>query len=238
MSRLAVRDLHAGYGRQEVLHGVSLTVEPGEAVAVLGANGAGKSTLMKAVSGAVRHRSGDLELEGSALRRQGPSARLRRGIVHVAEGHQVIGTLTVEENLALGSFRDWPLGSRSERQRAIERAYEQFPVLGDKRHQAAGLMSGGQQQMLAIARGLMARPSVLLLDEPSLGLAPVVVAQIYERLAELRTEDLSMIIVEQNSDRAMAFCDRTYVLRLGEMVLESDRHELAEHELRAAYFGV
>jgi branched-chain amino acid transport system ATP-binding protein len=236
VSRLAVTDLRAGYGRQEVLHGISMTVGAGEAVAVLGANGAGKSTLMKVISGSIRPRGGEIEFEGRRLR-GGPSGRVRQGLVQVAEGHQIIGTLTVAENLALGGFRDWPFNGRRERKEAEDRAYHLFPILAEKRNQVAGLMSGGQQQMLAIARGLMARPTLLLLDEPSLGLAPVVVAQIYERLAELKDNHLSMVIVEQNSDRAMAFCDRTYVVRLGEVVLESAERELSAVALKTAYFG-
>jgi branched-chain amino acid transport system ATP-binding protein len=236
--RLVVSDLVAGYGRSDVLHGVSIEVGAGEAVAVLGANGAGKSTLMRAVAGFVHPRGGDVTLDGRSLRRTSASARVRRGLVLVAEGHEVVGSLTVAENLALGAFRFWPLHSRRVIRETESLAYELFPVLAERRGQLASLLSGGQQQMLAIARALMAKPSVLLLDEPSLGLAPVVVDQIYDRLGELRTAELSIVLVEQNSDRAAAFCDRTYVLRLGEIAAVGGPGTLSEQDLRQAYFGV
>jgi branched-chain amino acid transport system ATP-binding protein len=236
--RLEITDLRAGYSSgRDVLHGVSMSVGTGEAVAVLGANGAGKSTLMKTIAGALRPSGGQVRYEGSVLGGESTNRRIRQGLVYVAEGHQVIGTLTVRANLALGAIRFWPGGSGKVRRETEERIFHLFPVLADKRDQLAGLMSGGQQQMLAIARSLMAQPRLLLLDEPSLGLAPVVMAQIYERLADLRSADLSMLIIEQNSERAMAFCDRTYVMRLGEIVLSTDRHDLTQDELREAYFG-
>lgn len=236
MNLLEIEELKAGYGRQDVLHGLSFTVARGEAVAILGANGAGKSTLLKVIAGAMRSHSGDMTFDGKPLH-GAASRRVRSGIVHVPEGHEVVATLTVAENLALGAFRYWPLHSRRVRNETEELVYHLFPILAERRHQTSGLLSGGQQQMLAIGRSLMAHPRLLLLDEPSLGLAPVVVDQIYDRLGELRTADLSMIIVEQNSDRAMAFCDRTFVLRLGELVRESAERQFSADELRAAYFG-
>lgn len=238
MSLLEVNDLVAGYSGTDVLHKVSLHVEPGEAVGVLGANGAGKSTLMRALSGQIRARSGQVSFEGDVLRRITPSTSVRRGIVLVAEGHEIIGNLTVQENLALGAFRFWPRRSRAVISQTQQTVLDLFPILGERRNQLAALLSGGQQQMLAIGRAIMSKPTLMLLDEPSLGLAPVVVEQIYQQLATLRQEaGLSMIIVEQSSARAAEICERTYVMRLGEIVAEARPKELSEADLRAAYFG-
>lgn len=238
MTRLVVQDLHAGYGRQEVLHGITVHVEPGEAVAVLGANGAGKSTLMKAISGSVRPRSGSIEFEGQRLR-GGPSGRVRRGVVHVAEGHQVIGTLTVAENLALGAFRDWPFGGAARRKAAEERAYHLFPVLAEKRDQAAGLMSGGQQQMLAIARGLMARPSLLLLDEPSLGLSPILTRELFGIVSAINEEEhTTVVVVEQNAHLALGIAHQAHVLETGRIVLSGTAADIrADEQVAQAYLG-
>jgi branched-chain amino acid transport system ATP-binding protein len=235
---LQLSSVCAGYGTNDVLTDVSLTVAPGQAVGVLGANGAGKTTLMRVISGQLAPRRGSVELDGVALRRSSPSRMVRRGVVLVAEGHEVIGTLTVLENLRLGAFRFWPRSSAASVQESLERVYDLFPILAERSSQLASLLSGGQQQMLAIGRALMARPRMILLDEPSLGLAPVVVDQIYERLDVLRREtDLAMMLVEQNSDRALAFCDRTHIMRLGELVAESGAEGISEDGLRAAYFG-
>lgn len=234
---LVIEDLSAGYGGSTVLHNVSLRVGKGENVAVLGANGAGKSTLMRVVSGHLRAKSGTLRYQGRVLSRASVPGRVRAGLVLVPEGHEVIGSLTVGENLALGAFRFWPRRRGRALEDAEERVFALFPALRDRRSQLAGLMSGGEQQMLAIGRALMAEPELLLLDEPSLGLAPIVVEMIYERLTELRSSDLSILLVEQNSDRAHSFCDRTYVLRLGEVVASGARGEIDGRQMRAAYFG-
>lgn len=238
MSALSIDNITAGYGHGNVLHGVSLEVPEGSAVGVLGANGAGKTTLMRVISGQMRPSSGTISLDGEELRRLTPSTAVRRGIVLVAEGHEIVGTLSVAENIELGAYRFWPRSSRSVIREHRDRIYDLFPILAEKRNQLASLLSGGQQQMVAIGRALMSQPRLILLDEPSLGLAPVVVDQIYERLALLRREtQLSMVIVEQNSDRAMEFCDASSVLRLGEVVARSAAERLTETELRAAYFG-
>ena len=234
---LVVEGLSAGYGRATVLHDISIRVGKGETVAVLGANGAGKSTLMRVVSGHLKPRDGHLEYAGRPMVRGSASARVRAGIVLAAEGHEIIGSLTVAENLALGAFRFWPRRRGAALVEAQERVFGLFPVLEHRHAQLAGLLSGGEQQMLAIGRSLMAEPDLLLLDEPSLGLAPLVVEMIYERLNELRASDLSILLVEQNSDRAHEFCDRTYVLRLGEVVAQGARGEIGEAKMRAAYFG-
>ena len=236
---LRVEGARAGYGGTDVLHGVSLEVGPGEAVGVLGANGAGKTTLMRVVSGQLALRQGSLEVAGSTLRRARTSVMVRKGIVLVAEGHEVIGSLSVLENLRLGAFRFWPRRDPAV-ERSLEQAFDLFPILAERRHQLAALLSGGQQQMLAIGRALMARPTLLLLDEPSLGLAPIVVDEIYDRLDLLRREaGLAMVVVEQSSARVADFCDRIHVMRLGEFVASSEAGSalLSEDDLRVAYFG-
>lgn len=235
---LRLTDARAGYGGTDVLHDLSLEVAPGEAVGILGANGAGKTTLMRVISGQLPLRSGRFEFAKSPVRRTSPAGMVRHGISLVAEGHEIIGTLTVEENLRLGAFRFWPRKDVQGTQ-TLEQVFELFPILGERRGQVGALLSGGQQQMLAIGRALMSRPTLLLLDEPSLGLAPIVVDEIYQKLNELRRDTgLSMILVEQSSGRASAFCDRIYVVRLGEVVAHTDDSApLTEQALRAAYFG-
>ena len=229
--------LHASYGSTDVLRGVDLHVAAGEAVGVLGANGAGKTTLMRVLSGQLAARRGELEVFGSPLTRTSPARMVRRGVVLVAEGHDVVGPLTVAENLRLGAFRFWPRTPPAAKE-TLALIHEFFPILAERRHQVASLLSGGQQQMLAIGRALMAQPTLLLLDEPSLGLAPIVVDEIYDRLGRLRADTgLSMLLVEQSSARAVGFCDRIHVMRLGEIVAESGPEGLGEEELRLAYFG-
>ena len=236
---VSLSEARAGYGGTDVLHGVSLDVGASEAVGVLGANGAGKTTLMRVISGQLPLRGGRLELGGGPVRRASPPRMVRKGISLVAEGHEIVGTLTVLENLRLGAFRFWP-GKDAESAKVLDQVFDLFPILAERRHQLAALLSGGQQQMLAIGRALMARPTLLLLDEPSLGLAPIVVDEIYERLDLLRRETgLAMVLVEQSSGRATAFCDRVYVVRLGEVVAHSESASapLSEEALRTAYFG-
>lgn len=234
---LRINSLEAGYGRSSVLHGISLSVAPGEVVGVLGANGAGKSTLMKTIAGLLPVRGGSITFDGRALPRSA-SRRVAKGVVLVAEGHDVVRTLTVSENLKLGTIPFWPRHSRRVWVQTRDRVHELFPILDKRRHQLAGLLSGGEQQMLAIARAMMARPRLLLLDEPSLGLAPVVVERIYSTLGALRGADLGILLVEQNADTAAQFCDRVHVMRLGEFVLEASGPTIDHHTLREAYFGV
>jgi branched-chain amino acid transport system ATP-binding protein len=236
MTDLSVSGLYAGYGRMPVLRDVDLKVQSGEAIGVLGANGAGKSTLMRVLAGFVPLRSGEVLFDGERLPRR-PSARVRGGVVLVPEGHEVVGSLTVRENLALGAFRFWPLRARAVVREVEEKVFDLFPDLGGRSAQLAGLLSGGQQQMLAISRALMARPRLLLLDEPSLGLAPVVIDQIYSQLLQLKGEGLSILIVEQNNERLATICDRTYVLRLGEVSAEFGPSGMPDAGLREAYFG-
>lgn len=238
MSYLVVEGVSAGYSKVDVLRGVSLSVDEGAAVGILGANGAGKTTLMRVLAGQMRARGGSMSFAGEPLRGSSPSARVRKGISLVAEGHEIIGSLTVEENLALGAFRFWPRHSRRVIAETRERVYALFPILAERSGQLAALLSGGQQQMLAIGRAMMSRPRVILLDEPSLGLAPVIIDQIYAQLRALQTEEgLTLVVVEQSSDRAAAMCDRLYLLKLGEVVASGTREELSTEVLHEAYFG-
>jgi branched-chain amino acid transport system ATP-binding protein len=229
---LEIRDLDAGYRRHvDVLHRVSLTVDEGEAVSLLGANGAGKTTLLRVVSGLLQPRGGGVALLGEDVAGLRPNQIARKGLAHVPEGRQIFVRQTVAENLALGS-----MGSevREARQAAL---LDVFPVLREKLAQQAGELSGGQQQMLAIARGLMSSPLVLMLDEPSLGLSPKLVDEVAALLQRLRAElGVTVLLVEQNAAMAAQVTDRAYVLRRGEVVLEAPSGELlGNEELRSAY---
>jgi branched-chain amino acid transport system ATP-binding protein len=235
---LDVKGVSAGYGQVLALEDVSLQVRRGEAVGILGANGAGKTTLMRVIAGELGHASGDLLYGGDRKRARQPAwGRVRDGIILTAEGHRIIGSLTVEENLSLGAIRFWPRSARKRIAETLPSIFELFPKLADRRDQMAGTLSGGEQQMVAIGRSLMSKPDLLLLDEPSLGLAPIVVQEIYAALRVLREEGLTILLVEQNSDLASRFCDRMYVLRLGEIVAEGAKGELTPEQLHRAYFG-
>ncbi|MEI5671954.1 MULTISPECIES: ABC transporter ATP-binding protein [unclassified Nocardioides] len=232
---LAVRDLTAGYGPVTALRGVSFTAARGRITAVLGANGAGKTTLLRTVSGLHRARSGGVELDGHPLDRVPAERMPALGLAHVPEGRGVITELTVEENLRLGGLGR---GGRVD-PAALDRAYALFPPLADRRAAPAGSLSGGERQMLVIGRALMAEPALLLLDEPSLGLAPRVVVQIFELLRDLvRDEGLTVLLVEQNARSALSVADRGVVLNLGEVVADEDADVLAaDDQLRHAYLG-
>jgi len=230
---LDVRGLSAGYGAVTVLRDVSLHVGPGEVVALVGANGAGKSTLVKAVSGLLRPGSGAVLLDGQPVHALPVAARVRRGIVHVPEGRQVFAGLTARENLALGAHLD-----RSDLAARITDACAAFPDLRARLDQPAGAFSGGQQQMLAIARGLMARPRLLMLDEPSLGLAPLLVAEVFRLVAALRTRGIAVLLAEQNARAALAVADRGVVIENGRVVMEGAASALlASPEIAARYLG-
>jgi branched-chain amino acid transport system ATP-binding protein len=232
VSLLELRNVEARYGPVKALHGVSLTVGGGELVAVLGANGAGKTTTLRAISGTVR-RSGDLVFAGKALPRR-PEGTARAGIAHVPEGRGTFGDLTVWENLRLGAYT---------RRRGIKddarRVFGFFPRLEERRHQQAGTLSGGEQQMLALGRAMMARPKLLLLDEPSLGLAPIVVTEIFEALERMKGQDgMSVLVVEQNANLVLAHAARAYVLEVGTVVVEGTSDELRANEsVRKSYLG-
>lgn len=232
---LTVEGLHSRYGRIEVLHGVDLTIEAGEIVALVGANGAGKTTLLRCLSGLQPASAGRIRFQGREVTRSSAHARVAAGLTQSPEGRQIFTNLTVEENLRLGAyrFRD----SRVEEDR--DKAFALFPILKDKRDQAAGGLSGGQQQMLAIARALMGRPACLLLDEPSMGLAPILVAQILGVVKSLKDEGVTVFLVEQNAYAALAIADRGYVMETGRIAMTGPASELmADDRVREAYLGV
>ena len=235
---LEVRGLRTGYGSAtDVLVDINLAVEEGAAIGVIGANGAGKSSLLKVLAGLLPARSGEIKFQGRRLDRESPSARLRRGLVMLPEGHRVIRSLTVEENLRLAAISRWPQGVRSRLDEVLPMVFDLFPVLRERRRQLAGLLSGGEQQMVSLGRALVSKPRLLLLDEPSLGLAPVVIDRIYESLGLLRQTGLSLLVVEQNYARLNVLCDRLHVLRLGEVTLSVDGGFDSDEEIRSAYFG-
>jgi len=237
---LAIRGVGAGYGAVRALHGVSLDIAQGETVALLGTNGNGKSTLMKCVMGIVRPTSGSvvLEIDGTShdLTRLSTEQIVNLGVAMVPEGRRLFPKLTVEENLLLGAFRP---AARAALQRNLALAYEMFPALTERRRHAAGTLSGGQQQMLAIGRALMAQPRLLLLDEPSMGLAPRLVAEIFACVRSLRDAHTTILLVEQNARAALAIADRGYVLETGSIVLAGTGAELlADAGVRSAYLGL
>jgi len=233
---LAVEHVEAGYGGVLALQDVSITARPGTITAVLGANGAGKTTLLATISGLVRARKGRVALDGTDLTRRAPEEIVRAGVAHVPEGQAVITELTVEENLRVGGL--WRRGQAG-RAAALADAYERFPVLASARHRSAATLSGGERQILVIARALMASPKVLLLDEPSLGLAPRIVAQVMNLIQRLRDESgLTVVLVEQNARSALAIADTGVVLNVGRVVATEDAAVLAADEaLRKHYLG-
>ena len=236
---LDVKDIVAGYGGGPVLDGLSISVRAGTITAVLGANGAGKTTLLRTISGFVRPRRGRIEVGGANLARRRPEEIARAGVAHVPEGQGVITELTVEENLRLGGLLRTGRNSRKGRSTALAESYERFPILAERRQRAAGTLSGGERQILVIARALMAEPRVLLLDEPSLGLAPRIVAQVMELVRQLRDDSgLTVLLVEQNAQGALSIANRGIVLNLGKIVAEADAAELlTDVGLRRHYLG-
>jgi branched-chain amino acid transport system ATP-binding protein len=233
---LRVRGVEAGYGDVVAVRDVSLEVRAGEAVALIGANGAGKTTTLRAISGLLRPRRGEIELDGRRLDRLPPSRIVELGIVHVPEGRQLFPTMTVRENLELGALT---APARAQRGAALEMVLALFPVLAARSGQAAGTLSGGEQQMCAIGRGLMARPRLLMLDEPSLGLSPVLVELIFETLAAINRDGTTLLLVEQNVPRALRLAHRGYVLENGVIAIEGARGALfANPHVKQAYLGL
>jgi ABC-type branched-subunit amino acid transport system ATPase component len=236
VSALTVRGLEAGYGATRALADVSLEVRPGEMVALIGANGAGKTTLLKTIAGVLRPRAGSIRLDGEEIGGRAPWWVARRGITLVPAGRGIFGDQTVRDNLALGALA---AGARAQAAGdPTERALDLFPALRARLGEPAGRLSGGQQQMLALARGLMARPRVLLLDEPSLGLAPLLVREIFDALSRLRAEGLTILLVEQMAAQALALADRAYVLASGRITVAGTAAEVrADPAVVQAYLG-
>jgi branched-chain amino acid transport system ATP-binding protein len=233
---LDLEDLVAAYGRVEVLKRVSLQVAEGEIVALLGANGAGKSTTLRTISGLMKPLSGSLRFQGQSIASLPPEAIARLGIAHVPEGRRVFPGLTVRENIILGGSNR--KASRRELETDAERMFAIFPEIKPFEHALGWTLSGGQQQMVAIARGLMSKPKLLLLDEPSLGLAPLIVQQVYKVIAEIRRQQTTVLLVEQNAHMALSVADRGYVLETGRLVVEGKPDALWDNEtVRAAYLG-
>jgi branched-chain amino acid transport system ATP-binding protein len=235
MALLEVRNLHVHYGKIHALRGISLSLGADQIVTLIGANGAGKSTTLRAISGILAATDGDVSYDGQSLRELAPHVVVGRGIVQVPEGRRIFARLTVAENLRVGAFlhddKQWIA-------KAEERALAMFPVLKQRLKQVAGTLSGGEQQMLAIARALMSNPRVLLLDEPSMGLAPILVQQIFDTILEIRKQGVSVLLVEQNAFLALQIADYGYVIETGEIVLEgTGRDLLANPRVKDAYLG-
>ncbi len=232
---LEVRGLCAGYGDTEVLRGIDLEVGAGEIVAVLGSNGVGKSTLNRAISGIVRVRTGAIRFDGAAIDRERPAAIVARGLIHVPEGRRIFPNLSVAENLDLGSYR-----RAAERRSANRgRVYAIFPRLFERRAQRAGTLSGGEQQMLAIGRGLMAEPRLLILDEPSLGLSPLLVEELFALIARIHADGVAVLLVEQNVVQTLEIAGRAYILAEGQCVLSGRSADIgADPKLKRAYLGL
>jgi branched-chain amino acid transport system ATP-binding protein len=236
MLRLA--SVHAGYGRLEVLHGVSLHVDRGEIVTIVGANGAGKSTLLNAIAGVVKPTDGAVSFESRDISRCAAENVASRGCVLVPEGRQIFPDLSVHENLLLGGYLRWRRHGKKAAAEDMEEICRLFPVLARRRRQHAGTLSGGEQQMLALGRALMTGPRLLMLDEPSIGLAPLVVREIFGVIAKLRERGTTILLVEQNARAALSIADRGYVMETGRIMLEGTAEDLHDnHDVRRAYLG-
>lgn len=233
---LIIEGLRVGYGRNEVIHGVDMHVDAGERVALLGANGAGKSTILKTVSGLLTPKSGSISWQGASVTSMNPSQIVEAGVVQVPEGRRVFPALDVDENLRAACIGR----GASFRQKGLAAAYEAFPDLAERKKQPAGLLSGGQQQMLVLGRAIVAQPALLMIDEMSLGLAPLLVNQFYTELEKLFSADITVFLVEQNAGLALENCSRFYVLRNGEIALTGDAADYRDDPttLQAAYLGL
>ena len=232
---LEVEDLHAGYGTEEVLHGVSLRVDEGEIVSILGANGAGKTTTLLTISGLVRASGGAVRFQGEDMHTLPSHEVVRRGLTQSPEGRRVFGVLSVLENLRLGAFT---VADKEKAEQTLDWIFDLFPRLHERRDQLAGTLSGGEQQMLAIGRAMMARPEVMLLDEPSMGLAPLVVQQIFDVIKDINKMGTTVLLVEQNARKALQIADYAYVMETGKIVMEGPAQEVASNpDVMAAYLG-
>jgi len=235
MPLLELKSVAVGYGRNRVLEDVNLSLERGEIVTLLGANGAGKSTLAKSISGLIRAESGTILLDGEPIDALSPAERLRRGIAHVPEGRQIFAGMTVAENLELGAYA----ASNADHAERLEFVWALFPVLRERMKDVAGNFSGGQQQMLAVARGLMSKPKILVLDEPSLGIAPLLVAEIFRLIVALRAQGISILLAEQNARQALSIADRGYVFENGKITLTGPSVDLLNSpDIAERYLGM
>ena len=243
---LRVRNLEAGYGNLRVLKGISLHVSPGEVVTMIGANGAGKTTLLSTIAGLIRPRSGEIEFAGTPIAGNAGNTKgmlsaekiVAAGCALVPEGRQVFGTLTVRENLILGAYIRWKGRGKEEAAATLERIYRLFAVLEERQDQLAGTLSGGEQQMLAVGRAMMSQPKLIMMDEPSMGIAPLVVKNIFKTIRSLKDEGLTILLIEQNARAALAVADRGYVLETGQIVGEGTAQELLDNQdVQRAYLG-
>ena len=233
---LEVKELHVAYGITPVLYGVSLVVNTGEMVALLGSNGAGKSTLINTILGMLKPTKGEIFFEGKSIEKMPPHAIIRRGIAQVPEARRVFPYMSVEDNLMVGAYNTsaWPL-----RRKTIERVYSMFPILLERKDQSAGTLSGGEQQMMVIGRGLMSNPKLLMVDEPSLGLAPKVLEVVYDTLTKLKEEKITMMLSEQNARQALLITDRGYIMENGRIVLADKSENLLNSDaVKKAYLGM
>lgn len=235
MALLKLENVHSYYGGIHALKGVSLHVEKGEIVTLIGSNGAGKTTTLKAICGQVRIKEGTIQFDGKNMTNEKTHSIAAEGVAHVPEGRRIFSKLTVEENLEMGAFS---IQDKAVIKEGMERAFHYFPRLKERIHQKGGTMSGGEQQMLAIARGLMSKPKILLLDEPSMGLAPVLVEQIFQIIEELNKEGMTILLVEQNANQALHIANRGYVIQTGEIILKDSAASLLKNEqVKEAYLA-
>jgi len=235
---LKIRNLESGYGKLRVLKGISLHVSPGEIVIIIGANGAGKTTLLKTVSGVLKARGGTVHFEDRSIGSASMEEIVGRGCVLVPEGRQLFSTLSIKDNLTLGAYLIARTGKRREVKQRLEEIYELFPVLYERQDQLAGTLSGGEQQMVAIGRALMTGPRLIMMDEPSMGLAPLIVEKIFTTIAALPKLGKTVLLVEQNARASLDIADRGYVLETGQIVLSGTSQELLDnHDVQRAYLG-
>ena len=235
MEMLEVKDLYVNYGAIEAIKGISFTVQPGEIVTLIGANGAGKTTTLHTISGLVKAKSGSITYNGTDLQKIDPSKIISLGIAHVPEGRRVFPEMTVEENLQMGAFIS---KNKEETAAAMQDVYEKFPRLRERRRQLAGTLSGGEQQMVAVGRALMGKPSIILMDEPSMGLSPLLVKEVFAIIKEIHAAGITVLLNEQNAKMALSIADRAYVLETGTISISGDAQELLKDErVKKAYLG-
>jgi branched-chain amino acid transport system ATP-binding protein len=237
MNVLTVKDLNVVYGDVQILWDVSFSVGEGEIVALIGSNGAGKTSTLRAISGIVPVKSGEILLRDEPIQKKRAHHIARMGLAHIPEGRELFSELTVQDNIRLGG--QYTVRDRKEEMRTMDEVFGLFPRLADRKNQVAGNLSGGEQQMLAIARGLMSKPRILMLDEPSLGLAPIIVSELFSLIREINKKGVTILLVEQNVNKTLEICDRAYVLETGTIVLEGKGSELQMNgQIRKAYLGL